>query len=107
MKKRVNVQELADGILLRLFLIASHFAQDQQPDEATDWRHIAAATRSEIDKRGLSPEQVAFFTACDAPNLVALPLLSSRSRPVNVVAASSNGSHSTVCVSPAIAHRRK
>jgi hypothetical protein len=70
MKKRVNVQELADGILLRLFLIASHFAQDQQPDEATDWRHIAAATRSEIDKRGLSPEQVAFFTACDAPNLV-------------------------------------
>ena len=29
-----------------------------------------AATRSEIDKRGLSPQQVAFFTACDAPNLV-------------------------------------
>jgi hypothetical protein len=70
MKKRVNVQELADGILLRLFLVSSHFAQDQRPDEATDWRHIAAVTRSEIDKRGLSPEYVAFFASCDAPNLV-------------------------------------
>ena len=41
MLKCVNVQELTDGILLRLFLVSSHFAQDQRPDEATDWRHIA------------------------------------------------------------------
>ena len=43
MLKCVNVQELTDGILLRLFLVSSHFAQDQRPDETTDWRHIAAA----------------------------------------------------------------
>jgi hypothetical protein len=72
MKKRVNVQELADGILLRLFLVSSHFSQDQRPDEAIDWRHIAAVTRSEIDKRGLSRGQVEFFASCDAANLARL-----------------------------------
>jgi hypothetical protein len=69
MLKCVNVQELTDGILLRLFLVSSHFAQDQRPDEATDWRHIAGATRWEIDRRGLSREQVEFFASCDAANL--------------------------------------
>ena len=69
MLKCVNVQELADGILVRLFLVSSHFTPDQRPDEATDWRHIAAATGLEIYKRGLSREQVGFFANCDAPNL--------------------------------------
>ena len=68
MKKLVNVQELADGVLIRLFLVSSHFKRDQRPDDAIDWRHIAAAARLEIDKRGLSPEHVKFFAGCDAAN---------------------------------------
>jgi hypothetical protein len=89
MQKCVNVQQLADGILVRLFLISRHFSQDQRPDEATDWRHIAAATGGEIGRRGLSLEQIARSSrAAMRPTSPALWLPPTSSRPANAAASS-------------------
>lgn len=74
MKKCVDVRELADGVLVRLFVVSSQMAQDQWPNEDTDWRRIEAITRRAIQERGLSPEQVVGMVQSDAENLAGMLL---------------------------------
>jgi hypothetical protein len=74
MKTGVDVRELSDGVLLRLFLISSYMAQDQWLDEETDWQRIGAVTGREIQQRGFSPDCVAGMAHADAENLVTILL---------------------------------
>jgi hypothetical protein len=58
--------------LVRLFLVSWYMAQDQRPDEYTDWWHMGTVVGLEIGRRGLSPEWVAFMAEADAHNVATI-----------------------------------
>ena len=69
---RIDVRELPDTILIRLFLVSSSLAQDSRPEDITNWPQIALATSGEIFRRGLIEDRLTRMAQLDREGICAV-----------------------------------
>lgn len=72
MRHRLDVRTLSDGILMRLFVVASCLIHQHRPDDDTDWQHVTHTTYAEICRRELSGEDLRLFALADSQSIASL-----------------------------------
>ena len=72
MRHRVDVKTLPDGILVRLFMVASCLVHQHRPDDDTDWQQVTSTTYAEICRRNLSSEDVRLLAIADSESIASL-----------------------------------
>ena len=72
MQHRIDIRELPDTILIRLFLVSSSLAPDYRPEDRTDWPQIAYATSGELCRRGLMDDRLTELAEVDRENIWAI-----------------------------------
>ena len=72
MRHCLDVRTLPDGILMRLFVVASCLVHQHRPEDDTDWQQVTHTTYAEICRRELSGEDLRLFAIADSQSIASL-----------------------------------